>query len=411
MANERQRRPQRWEGSIVDGVFRLDQCLGEGESGVVFRTGFSRRQATIKLIPADGAEADAQLASWNAAARLNHPNLARILASERSSVNGAPVVYLVTEYADETMADVLAERFLTPTEARDVLASALDALAYLHSQGLAHGHIKASNFLAIGDQLKLSVDGIAASGPGLSGPSEDVRMLGALFQDVLDKPLPQPFLDITSHALDPDPRTRWTVPEIATRLDGRMPVRAAEHKPPVWRWVLPAAAIVIVATLFLIARSARPVSPARAPAPAPAVAQSAPPAVIKTPALSETKAETKPEPVGPAPRSSKRRPDAEPRPATNSAEILNQPMPDVPAKAIRTIHGKVIIPIRVNVDPSGNVTDAKLDSRTGSRYLAGYALGAARQWKFTPSGAPESWVLRFTFTRENTTVSSQRLVP
>ena len=409
MATEKQRRElQQWEGVIVDGAFRLDQYLGEGESGAVFRTDFNGSAATIKLIPAKPVQADAQLASWDAASKLNHPNLVRIYASGRSALDDTSIVYLVTEHADETMADVLAERRLTPTEARDVMATALDALAYLHGQGLSHGHIKASNFLAVGDDLKLSVDHVAAS-----DPAEDVRMLGALFQNAIEKPLPQPFLDITERALDPNPRTRWTVPEIITRLDGRMPVRAAEPKPPVWRYVLPTAAIVIAAITFVIARSARhPL-----PAPPPAVAQTAPQPAPVAPAPAVDK-KSAPEPAPPAKSAAerKRRTKSERRAATKVAQvttqgIISQPMPEVPAPAIRTIHGKVAVPIRVDVDTNGNVIDAKVDGRSGSRYFAGYALKAARQWKFAPSGAPQSWVLRFVFTRENTLVSPARVTP
>lgn len=86
-------------------------------------------------------------------------------------------------------------------------------------------------------------------------------------------------------------------------------------------------------------------------------------------------------------------------------------MPDVPVKAMHTIHGKVLVPVRVDVDPSGAVTAAKIDGRTGSRYFAGFALKAARQWKFTPSDAPQSWLLRFQFTREDAKVSAARVRP
>ena len=392
---------------MVDGVFRLDQYLGEGESGAVFRTDFDGRKAVIKLIAADSPGSADRLARWQDAAKLEHPHLARILAFGRSVVAGTPVIYVVSDFADETLADVLAGRKLTPQEARDVLADALDALAYLHREGFAHGHLKASNFLAVDDQMKLSSDGVA---PSLEA-AQDVRMLGALFQSALEKPLPQPFLDITAHALDPNPRTRWTIAEIATRLDGRMPERAPQPKPAVWRYIVPAALVVIAAMVFLIAHTRRLVPPGQKSAPP--VAQAAPPAASAAPAI---KSEPEPAPPPqPAPESRRRskpehRAIAKSAPA-NAQGIVDQPMPEVPAAAIRTIHGKVTIPVRVDVDPSGNVTGAKLDGRAGSRYFAGFALKAARQWKFAPSSEPRSWILRFVFTRENTTVSPARVSP
>jgi len=54
----------------------------------------------------------------------------------------------------------LPQRPLTPAEARDVLAPTLQGLAFLHGDGLVHGHVRPSNILAIDDQLKLSSDGV-----------------------------------------------------------------------------------------------------------------------------------------------------------------------------------------------------------------------------------------------------------
>lgn len=397
MANEKHRQQHPWEGSLVDGVFRLEEHLGEGAQSSVFRTDYSRRQAVIKLLPPESATAD-----WSAAARLNHPALVRILASGRDEVQGTPVAYIVTEYADETMQQVLAERPLTPTEARDVLATVLDALAYLHSQGFVHGHITPSNFLAVGDKLKLSIDGARAGGD----PGEDVRMLGAVFDAALAKPLPQPFLDITRHALDPDPRERWTVAEIATRLNGRMPVRDVEpeHR-AIWRIVAPIAIILIAAIAWMVSRLPPRPKPASAvpppvaqpvprPSPAPAVKVETPP---ETPPKTAPKA---------APERARRRSKSEsPAPA---AGIVSQPMPEVIPEAVRTIRGKVTIPVRVDVDASGSVTGASLASRTGSRYFAQASLKAARRWKFTPTGEPQVWTLRFEFTRQNTRVFPAR---
>lgn len=82
---------------------------------------------------------------------------------------------MVTEFAEENLADVLSERPLTVTEAREMLGPLMEALAYLHGEGLVHGHIKPANIMAVGDQLKLSVDGISRVGdlgaaPARTGP-------------------------------------------------------------------------------------------------------------------------------------------------------------------------------------------------------------------------------------------------
>src|SRR5260221_3331039 len=76
------------------------------------------------------------------------------------------------ECAEENLAQVLPARALTPDEAREMLDSVLDVLAYLHGKGFVHGHIKPINIMANGDQLKLSSDGICRAGELLERPGK-----------------------------------------------------------------------------------------------------------------------------------------------------------------------------------------------------------------------------------------------
>ena len=69
--------------------------------------------------------------------------------------------------------------------------------------------------------------------------------------------------------------------------------------------------------------------------------------------------------------------------------------------------------VKVNVDRSGNVEDAELDSRGPSKYFARAALQAAQDWKFKPAmvdgqGVLSTWILRFEFTRSGTNCSHPR---
>ena len=65
--------------------------------------------------------------------------------------------------------------------------------------------------------------------------------------------------------------------------------------------------------------------------------------------------------------------------------------------------------IKVSVDPSGDVTDATVDSPGPSQYFANLALQAARQWKFAsaPDGSGD-WNLRFEFSVDDTKASAKR---
>src|SRR5467141_492791 len=248
---------KQFEGQIVDDEFPLEQLLASSEHSAVFLTqhGDSQPQkAAIKLIHAEPASAELLLSRWRLAAQLSHPNLLRLLDFGRCCLEDANFLYVVTEFAEEDLSQILPQRPLTPAETRDVLAPVLDVLVFLHSKGLVHSRIKPSNILATADQLKLSSDALFPIGESrkssrkfdahdapeiVASPfsaAADVWSLGVTLVEILTQhapvlqpgdqadlivpdTLPQPFLDIARHALRRDPRRRWTVPEIAARLN------------------------------------------------------------------------------------------------------------------------------------------------------------------------------------------------
>src|ERR1700691_4894760 len=149
------------EGRVIDGRFALQRWLGgSAESGVYLTAleGEQPRRAAIKLIAADAPGAKSRLAGWTAAANLDHPHLTRVFHAGRTVLDGAAVIYCVTECADEVLSEILPTRPLSPDETREMLGPVLDALAYLHGRGFAHGRLKPSNILVVADSLKLSAD-------------------------------------------------------------------------------------------------------------------------------------------------------------------------------------------------------------------------------------------------------------
>jgi TonB family protein len=79
------------------------------------------------------------------------------------------------EYAEQTLAQVLPQRALTPDEAREMLLPTLGALAFLHRKNLVQGQLKPTNFLVVNDQLKLASDTVRAAGePPSSGAKSSV---------------------------------------------------------------------------------------------------------------------------------------------------------------------------------------------------------------------------------------------
>jgi len=244
-----------WEGQAVDG-FPLRQYLGGSDHSAVYLTQLNssgEEKAAIKFIPAD-ASAYAQLAKWRVAGELTHAHLLQLIRVGRCELADKNFLYVVMEYAEENLSEILPQRALEPDEVRQVLESALDALTYLHGQGLAHTRIKPGNILAAGDQLKLSSDtlseissapvglaqaGIYAAPESTTAPisaAADVWSLGVTLVEALTQrtpvlrgqmdvelpvpeTIPAPYLDIARRCLQVDPSRRASLREISALLN------------------------------------------------------------------------------------------------------------------------------------------------------------------------------------------------
>jgi TonB family protein len=368
-----------FSGRAVEG-FPLLQLLGCGEQSAVYLTEHETRRAAIKLVSVEPGMADAQLAEWRAAAELKHPNLIQIFRVGRGEMDGVAFLYAVMDYAEENLSEVVPERTLTPDEARDMLVPALSALAFLHEQGFAHGRVKLSNIMAVNDTLKLSSDGIRKS----EKTSGDVQALGmALVQALPD--LQPPFSEIVRGCLEQN----WTVQEIADRL------KPSGRSMPMGLLILAALVILLVAgvviwrgrestTALVFAPVSTPVSAlVSAPTPSAPVQEAAKP-VVAAPAAPVTTA-------------------------------VHQPMPEILPEAMRSVHGRLVISVIAEVDPSGAVTDARLESGP-SKYFSARTLDAVRQWKFEPVKVDgrevnQRWRLRFEFLANGAKVSPTRMAP
>ena len=454
---------KRWEGQVVNGALPLLRYLGGSEHSAVFlteRVGGAPRKAAIKIIPAT-ADGEEQLLRWKQSAKLAHPSLIRLFEAGRCELEGTALLYVVMEYAEEDLSQIVPDRSLTGTEAQQMLPPVLKALAYLHRSGLVHGRIKPSNIMAAGDQVKVSSDSLRAAGEpiGRSGqlgvydppeaasgklaPSADVWALGVTLAEVLTQRLPawnraqatppklpegiaEPFRAIVSRCLQMDPRQRATVGEIAAQMEpsrpkiekAAMPVSAipeGKGKFGKWPYIL-ALAVAVVIVLILMSGRGKPGStpPAQLSEVQP---QQAGPA--STPLPEPSRATSKPKP---SPATRTKTPSADASGGKASAEgvvkgtVAQQVLPRVSPSARDTIEGKIRVGVRVEVDSSGNVTGATLVTRGPSKYFARVALEAARNWKFTPAqvrgqAVASQWTLRFGFRRTDTEVVPVETAP
>lgn len=504
-----------WEDHLLDEKFPLFRYLGGSEQCAVFLTerqgGGRTEKAAIKIVASSPENVDVQLIRWRQSRKLSHPHLIPLYESGRFELSGEPFAYVVMECAEENLGQVLPSRALTAAEAREMTDSVLAVLTYLHREGFVHGHIHPGNIMASGDQLKVSSDALYRVAEPLAGnnsespydPPEytrgdrpgsrvastagDVWSLGTtLFETLTQRlpdeqnleqrdampaqPMPEPFFDIARHCLIREPQARWSIPQIAARLEGRVqqpkvqairpeartfavpsrPVPQPAPQPvdrePIGRpkrrsYTMPiavACALVLVALVGgtkLLHHHANtpevPVATAEAP-PAPSAPVAAPP--------NQQEHSTKPghgsskltdqggtAAGSPAAVPALAHPDALPKEETDTVAkfpaaspghgaVMHQEPPEILQSAKNSIRGTVRVSVKVNVDRSGNVEDARLESRGPSRYFARVALQAAQGWKFRPptiggQGVLSTWTLRYEFTRNGASVLPTQDLP
>jgi TonB family protein len=455
---------QRWQGQVVNGTFHLRQYLGGSKHSAVFRTEHAElksQKAAIKLIASDPASAELQLSRWKTAARLFHPHLIALYDMGRCRLADIALLFLVMEYAEENLSEILPQRSLTAAEATAMLSPTLDALAYLHREGFAHGHLKPANIMAVGNQLKLSSDGLwwmaepsmevgntgfydppEKSTTGIS-PAGDVWSLGVTliesltqrvpeFQARQQEPtvpetLPAPFFEIARHCLHHDPQQRWTVAEITTRMsaheraknkdkdkdkDKVAPARPLESFAQ-RRIIIPAVVIgLALLAIFAAPRLLKRPSGATSRPRTIATEEHSPAQVLKPSAAQPSQSSAAQKSIPSSPETS-----AEADADTSSQRVarggvIHRVVPQVSQSARNTIQGTVRVSVRVRVDSTGKVTAAEFDSAGASRYFARLARRAAEQWKFRPAKdhrGPREWLLQFQFRRNGTKVHSRRL--
>ena len=276
----------------------------------------------------------------------------------------------------------------------------------------------------------------------------------------LPKAIPAPFGDIARQCLRRDPQQRCTLAQIGARLDPDAPALGKETRVEPRAVAQPVARAPKVAEVTKAAMPAKPTVAAKPMSAAPrrgfaiptiAIGAVALVAVFAAQKLWHRGTETSPEPVA----SAVEQPDAPPKaklvapqpaesigakrseasgaqpvilappskPVAKSAvggiargAVAHQVLPNVPQNALNTIQGSVRVGVRVQVDASGKVVGADLDSAGPSKYFAGLAMKAARDWQFIPpkvdgQGASSEWILRFEFAQDGTKVTPSQKVP
>jgi serine/threonine protein kinase len=430
-----------WERRIVNGVYPLRRFLGRSNHSVVFLTECKAQnvaQAAIKILPANPALTEAQLAHWRRVATLSHPHLIRLLDAGRCQLGGHNFLFVVMDHAEQNLAQILPGRALTPDEVRDLLPATLDALAYLHGKNLVQGALKPPNFLVVDDQLKLASDTIRPAGertastakPSLYDAPEtkngrvstagDIWGLGITLVETLTQTPPAwsrdqsesvslpanlapEFVDTVQGCLDRDPGRRPAIAELVAQFRQAPPATPSAAPPlmneplvrtlstqnsPKTRFLITAVAVGII-TLWVVWMGVHLFHTHANVLQSASITPQSPPAVSPPAAVENPKASI----------------------AASASTVLHQEIPDLSRSAREPIRGVIKIAVRVTVDRSGNVVAATLDNRGSSEYLAHTAMDAARKWKFVQAAdqASRVWLLHFEFTRAGTTAHAAAL--
>jgi serine/threonine-protein kinase Stk1 len=221
--------------------FVLKELLGRGPLGVIHRgedTADGNKPVAMRLLPASAApHLQASMADLKAVAALSHPNVVRVLGA--IDVQGQRAV--VTELVQgATLASPLkAGQKLGLPQVQGIARALVQALAFVHGKGFAHGSIQPSNVMSAAGHIKLADLGLGRLHLALVPPSPyrapeakldapgDVFALAALLHHLLTGQLPQPgaaqalpapFDQMVPRCLDLKPEARPKSPELAALL-------------------------------------------------------------------------------------------------------------------------------------------------------------------------------------------------
>jgi len=177
-------------GTVIDETYRVDEKIGEGGFGAVFRgmhLGLQRKVAIKVLRPSPAADMNEQLHRFRtegiAACRISHPNAVEVLDFGVSS-NG--IAYLVMELLNgRTVGTILREvKTLPISRCVEIVTAVCNALAAAHAAGIVHRDIKPDNvFLherGDGEVVKVVDFGIAKLLDDIGADMPEATQLGSV---------------------------------------------------------------------------------------------------------------------------------------------------------------------------------------------------------------------------------------
>ncbi|MCB9599169.1 MAG: serine/threonine protein kinase [Sandaracinus sp.] len=142
-------------GRIVLGQFRIDEPIGSGGMGSVYRAHQTTlgRDVAIKILHPELAKNSDAVRRFHREARvatsLEHPNLVRVFLFGELPEDGN--LYLVMEHlAGRSLVDVIDQDGVMPVpRAMHVITQICDAIGVAHAQGIVHRDVKPENVMLV----------------------------------------------------------------------------------------------------------------------------------------------------------------------------------------------------------------------------------------------------------------------
>jgi hypothetical protein len=276
-------------------------------------------KALIEFVPIESESAACIYSSWKLATRSDVRQLITVHGIGHTELDGVPVAYIAIDLPDDDVGEILATRPLDADEARAVASSTAEALHSLHQQDLRHGALTPANLFIVNNEVKLSVDTLAAA--DRAARHAEIRDLGALVvrsfhpaatEDRLEdlaQTLPASLREIALGCLAPDDR-QWTTGRVLDTLSGASDLVRNEDVPEArerrsvgrsfsrrW-WALPVAGAATLAAVFAFREQPAPRStPSEPPATVATAPVLKPSPIDKPPPFEKASAKDKPAPV------------------------------------------------------------------------------------------------------------------
>jgi serine/threonine protein kinase len=151
-------------GAVVDGKYRLEEFIGAGTTGAVYRAlnTWAGREVAVKLFHYEGDKAETAMQRFvreaQAANRVRkdsrpHPNVVDALDVGRDGPTG--LLFLVQEFLRGMTLNAYLQRIpghrLAAADAIFLLLPIVDAIAHAHEAGVVHRDLKPENIFLVGN--------------------------------------------------------------------------------------------------------------------------------------------------------------------------------------------------------------------------------------------------------------------